>query len=190
MSDKKQNAPVDVKKAPTEEEVPEEEKPEIKSDVMDQIRERLGDFILDSSVQREKRLFITTHGDAILEVARGLYDIGFAHLSAISGVEYDDRFESVYILWSYELNVIVIVKALLSKDYPVIHSVTPFWRSANWHERETYDLMGISYAGHPDLRRILNPDDFQGHPLRKDFKLTAAPWIPGTKDTEEEAVEE
>ena len=77
----------------------------------------------------------------------------------------------------------VIVKCDVPHDNPVIRSVTPLWPTANWHEREVYDLMGIKFEGHPDLRRILLPDWFPGHPLRKDFtskpalrEPEARPW--------------
>ena len=64
-----------------------------------------------------------------------------------------------------------IGKAGLKADYlPEVLSISPFWQAANWHERETYDLVGIRYLGHPYLRRILNPWDWEGHPLRRDYK--------------------
>ena len=65
----------------------------------------------------------------------------------------------------------VRLKVLLNEDDPLVPSVTGIWRTANWHERETYDLFGVIFDNHPDLRRILLPDDWQGHALRKDFPL-------------------
>ncbi len=89
----------------------------------------------------------------------------------------------------------VIVKCDVPHDAPVIPSVTSLWPTANWHEREVYDLMGIKFEGHPDLRRILLPDWFPGHPLRKDFtskpalrEPEARPWPviwPDQKDGRE-----
>lgn len=97
-------------------------------------------------------------------------------LVCLSGVEQTDSFESVYHLWSYQHNRELVVKTRVAKSsvsegkLPVVDSLTPFWPAANWHERETYDLMGIRYKGHPYLRRILNPWDWEGHPLRRDYK--------------------
>ncbi len=157
-----------------------ETKPEMKSDILDEIDSKLKGVITDSKVQRERRLVITIDGKDIVKVCQTLFDMGFDHLSNISGVEYEDRFESVYHIWSYSNKNLVTVKAVLPKKepekQPEIDSVTSIWRSANWHERETYDLMGIRYKGHPNLTRILNPDDFEGHPLRKSFKLVENPW--------------
>jgi|Deesub1362A_J573_1020465.scaffolds.fasta_scaffold00057_45 NADH-quinone oxidoreductase subunit C len=154
-----------------------EEKPELRSEILEKVREKLSDYILDSKVQRERRLLISVDGKNILEVCSALNEIGFDHLSCIATVEYDDRFEVVYHLWSYSNNNLLTVKARLQKESPRIDSVTSIWKSADWHEREAYDMMGIVFEGHPDLRRILTPDDFEGHPLRKDFQLTERPWF-------------
>src|SRR6185437_14294959 len=98
-------------------------------------------------------------------------------LIMVSGVDSPDTFDSVYHLWSYsdsqkELVVKVRVpKASVGEGrLPHVPSITPFWPAANWHEREEYDLVGIKYHGHPYLRRIMNPWDWEGHPLRKDYK--------------------
>ncbi|MEE8400560.1 MAG: NADH-quinone oxidoreductase subunit C [Candidatus Hydrothermarchaeaceae archaeon] len=157
-------------------EEPEPEKPKLKSRELDEIKKNLGDLIVDFRVQRKRRLYITVNGEDILKVAKALTGMEYDHLSNISGVEYEDRMECVYHLWSYTKGRLLAVKAVISKESPKIDSLTPVWRSADWHERETYDLMGIVFMGHPDPRRIFLPDDFRGHPLRKDFKLTEKPW--------------
>jgi NADH-quinone oxidoreductase subunit C len=87
------------------------------------------------------------------------------------GVEEEPRFEVNYHLFSVTKKHRVRLKVLLGEADPTVHTVTGVWRTANWHERETFDLMGISFEGHPDLRRILMPDDETGHPLRKDYPL-------------------
>jgi NADH-quinone oxidoreductase subunit C len=87
------------------------------------------------------------------------------------GIEEEPRFEVNYHLFSVSLKHRVRLKVLLGGDDPRVETVTGVWRTANWHERETYDLMGIIFDGHPDLRRILMPDDETGHPLRKDYPL-------------------
>ena len=87
------------------------------------------------------------------------------------GVEEEPRFEVNYHLFSTTRYHRLRLKILLNEDDVHVPTVTGVWRTANWHERETYDLLGIIFDGHPDLRRILLPDDWQGHALRKDFPL-------------------
>jgi len=87
------------------------------------------------------------------------------------GPEEEPRFEVNYHLFSTTKYHRLRLKALLNEEDTHLSTVTAVWRTANWHERETYDLFGIIFDGHPDLRRILLPDDWQGHALRKDFPL-------------------
>ena len=87
------------------------------------------------------------------------------------GPEEEPRFEVNYHLFSTNKFHRVRLKVLLNEDDAHVPSVTGVWRTANWHERETYDLFGVIFDDHPDLRRILLPDDWQGHALRKDFPL-------------------
>src|SRR5436190_173209 len=87
------------------------------------------------------------------------------------GVEEEPRFEVNYHLFSTTTYRRLRLKVLVQEQDPHVPTVTGVWRTANWHERETYDLFGIIFDGHPDLRRILLPDDWQGYALRKDFPL-------------------
>ncbi len=87
------------------------------------------------------------------------------------GPEDDPRFEVNYHLFSTTHHKRLRLKVLLSEDDPQVESVTPLWKSADWHERETFDLVGVIFENHPDLRRILLPSDFDGHALRKDYPL-------------------
>ena len=91
--------------------------------------------------------------------------------AADRGPEEEPRFEVNYHLFSTTKFHRLRLKVLLNDDDPRVETVTGVWRTANWHERETFDLMGIIFQGHPDLRRILLPDDWEGHALRKDFPL-------------------
>ena len=87
------------------------------------------------------------------------------------GVEEEPRFEVNYHLFSTTKYHRVRLKVVLNEEDVHVPTVTGVWRTANWHERETFDLFGVIFDGHPDLRRILLPDDWQGHALRKDFPL-------------------
>ena len=101
----------------------------------------------------------------------------FVRLSTITAVDRypaEPRFEVVYHLHSIEHNSRVRLKCRVRGEDPVIDSVTGVWRSADWYEREVFDLFGIRFLGHPDLRRILMPDDWEGYPLRKDYPVTGS----------------
>jgi NADH-quinone oxidoreductase subunit C len=87
------------------------------------------------------------------------------------GAEEDPRFEVNYHLFSTKHHNRLRLKIVLSEDDAKVATVTGLWKTADWHERETYDLLGIIFEGHPDLRRILLPSDFDGHALRKDYPL-------------------
>ena len=103
------------------------------------------------------------------------YDQQFVRLSTVTAVDRypaEPRFEVVYHLHSIERNERVRVKCRLGGQDPAIDSVASVWRSADWYEREVFDLFGIRFANHPDLRRIMMPDDWEGHPLRKDYPVT------------------
>ncbi len=102
-------------------------------------------------------------------------DQTFTRISTVTAVDRypgEPRFEVVYHLHSIERKQRLRLKCRLGGENPEIDSVTPVWRGANWYEREVFDLFGIRFKGHPDLRRILLPEDWEGHPLRKDYPVT------------------
>jgi NADH-quinone oxidoreductase subunit C len=123
-------------------------------------------------------LFSVEFGDGVLQVpavqlheaAGDLKTLGFDMLGMVTAVDFGEEFELVYRIRSREMRVGIIVRTRVPRDEPTIASVTDLWPAANWHEREVYDLFGIAFDGHPDLRRILLPDDWVGHPLRKDYE--------------------
>ncbi|MFH0800402.1 MAG: NADH-quinone oxidoreductase subunit C [Pseudomonadota bacterium] len=108
--------------------------------------------------------------EKLFEACLKLRRDGFNCLSCLTGTDRGDHLEVVYHLFSYARKETRVLKAKISKESPEIQSVSPIWPSADWMERETYDLVGIKFTGHPNLKRILNPDDWAGHPLRKDYK--------------------
>ncbi|MBP2669686.1 MAG: hypothetical protein H6Q80_1888, partial [Deltaproteobacteria bacterium] len=110
---------------------------------------------------------------AVKEVARFLKQdpaLAFDSLMCLSGVDYKDRFAVAYHLHSLSHRHAVGVKAFLPRENPSLPTVDDVWPAANFQEREAYDLFGIVFEGSKDLRRILLPDDWEGHPLRKDYK--------------------
>ena len=96
---------------------------------------------------------------------------GFGFLADLTAADYEEHFETIYHLMSLEDCSEIRVKVKLSKENPCVTSLVSLWNAADVQEREAYDMFGINFEGHPDLKTILLPDDFEGHPLRKDFKL-------------------
>jgi len=106
----------------------------------------------------------------LVAVCRFLRDqLGFDMLSSVSGVDMLDHLETVYHMRSTTRNALIQIKVRLDHEKPEVDSLVSVWPAANWLERETYDLFGIRFTGHPDLRRILLDDDFEGYPLLKGF---------------------
>lgn len=108
------------------------------------------------------------------EFLAGDAELKYAFLSDLSGVDrfpVEPRFEVNYHLVSLVRGERLRLKVRLPGDDPRVDTVTPVWPTANWHERETFDLFGVRFEGHPDLRRILLPESWEGHPLRKDFPV-------------------
>jgi NADH/F420H2 dehydrogenase subunit C len=109
----------------------------------------------------------------LVSVCRFLRDqLGFDLLSCISGVDMLDHLETVYHLRSLTRGQLLQIKVRLDNEKPEVESVVSVWPTANWLERETYDMYGIRFVGHPDLRRMLLDDDFEGYPLLKSFHPT------------------
>jgi NADH-quinone oxidoreductase subunit C len=118
--------------------------------------------------------FIRIEPAAIVDVCRFLHDepdLQFDVLSNQSGVDYKakDVIEVVYHLYSYPHRHSLVLKVDAPRDNPVVPTVEGVWKAANWMEREIYDLLGVTFDGHSDLRRLLMPEDWIGYPLRKDF---------------------
>jgi NADH-quinone oxidoreductase subunit C len=115
----------------------------------------------------------TVDPGSILDFSRFMMNDGrllMDHLELLGGVDYKDRIEVIYILYSMKHRHRYTLKCKLPREAPKIHTVESVWAVANWHEREAYDMFGVVFEGHSDLRRILCPDDWEGYPLRKDYK--------------------
>ena len=144
------------------------------------LRARFPDAVLD---QREFRgeITLTVKSDSIVEIARFLRDapeLLYRHLADITCVDYlnigieQGRFAIVYHFYSFKYGDRIRLKAFLRENAPYIDSLVPVWRTADWLEREIFDMFGVVFRNHPDLRRILMPEDSKHFPLRKDYPLT------------------
>ena len=124
---------------------------------------------------------ITIPNERLLEVCQFLHvqpKLYFDFLACITGIDNGTTVGTVEVIYHltsipYEHNFVLKVEVPRNQEgepLPKVYSLTPIWKTADWHERETYDLVGIDFVGHPDLRRILLPADWEGHPLRKDYQ--------------------
>jgi len=160
---------------------------------VDRLTEKFGDGITGSNLEAIDP-WIEVAPEALPDVAlylRDEPDLKFDMLNDISGVDYfepdekkaaktgwDPHVEVVYHVWSVAHKVSLVLKVMLPRwkddqpgQLPEVPTLAHFWRSAEWHEREVYDLVGVRFVGHPDLRRILCPEDWEGHALRKDYEM-------------------
>ncbi|QCI93008.1 NADH-quinone oxidoreductase subunit C [Novosphingobium sp. EMRT-2] len=142
--------------------------------VLDTLSAALGAMLV-SAKEEHGEVLLTVARDRVEDALRLLRDAHeYQQLMEIAGVDYPqrpDRFEVCYCLLSLTKNHRIIVKVSTDEATPV-PTVTTLWPVAGWYEREVYDMFGVLFAGHPDLRRILTDYGFQGHPFRKDFPLT------------------
>ncbi len=137
----------------------------------------LAEFVQEARLDRGE-LTLYVDANSIVAASKQAKAIGFNRVSAVTAVDWhpqEPRFEVVYNLHSLPLNggshERLRLKCRLSGEAPEIDSVTSVWEGADWYEREVFDLFGILFRGHNDLRRIMMPDDWEGHPLRKDYPV-------------------
>ena len=149
--------------------------------ILDRLRTRFGAAVAATHAHRGDHTAVVERA-AIADVLRFCRDdaeLGFDMLMDLTDVDYlkfpgredGPRFEVVYHLYSVPHNSRLRLKVRVPESDVVVPSVTSVWSTANWHEREAFDMLGIRFADHPDLRRIYMPDDYPGHPLRKDFPI-------------------
>ncbi|SHG82186.1 NADH-quinone oxidoreductase subunit D [Halobaculum gomorrense] len=161
----------------------EEPEPDVPATVEEQSPDEIAEMLSDHVIGREEHLNAPGYvirPDAVQDVLSTLKtEAGYDHLSCVTAQEYEDRYESIYHLKKFDdptQEVSVVVPA--DRENPVSESADPVFRTADWHEREAYDLVGIEYDDHPDLRRILLPETWQGHPLAADYDQDRPQVVP------------
>jgi NADH-quinone oxidoreductase subunit C len=140
-------------------------------DILKRLTERFAGKVIEIS-ERKPDPFAVVDPASIVELGRFLRDdpeLAMDCLSNETGVDYKDRVEVVYHLFSYTHRHGCVLKVKLPREHPEVATVEEIWHAANWMEREIFDLLGVSFTGHSDMRRILMPEDWPGYPLRKDF---------------------
>lgn len=141
------------------------------------VRSRFADQLLRVTAHAGQTT-VDVRRDKIHDLLKALRDdLGFDFLQDVAGLDYlnleqPERFAVAYHLYSYREKAIIRVKAWVPEEDPTIDSASDLWLAANWAEREAFDMFGIRFKGHPALKRILMPDAYEGHPLRKDYPLT------------------
>jgi NADH-quinone oxidoreductase subunit C len=142
----------------------------------DEIKSRIEtDFqgeVLSVVISAQKEVIVIAKQDSYITLCQGFKDRqGYDHLSSLTAVDYpkENKITIVCHFWSYKNLSQITVKLDTPRDNPRVPTLENIWKSANWFEREVYDLYGVIFEGHSDLRRIMMPDDYLKHPLRKDF---------------------
>jgi NADH-quinone oxidoreductase subunit C len=135
------------------------------------LQARCGDAVRDlDATGHEARIAVDPERiDAVTHICKATPELDFKSLMCLSGVDAGDDIRVVYHLFSMGKRHRIVLDVRVPKAAPEVRSVTGVWRVANWFERECYDLFGVRFEGHPDLRRILLPEDWEGWPLRKEY---------------------
>ncbi|HEV2696253.1 MAG TPA: NADH-quinone oxidoreductase subunit C [Verrucomicrobiae bacterium] len=151
------------------------------------IKAKFGALISEPTEFRGEITVTVADAEKIFEVCAYAKSIGFNYLVDISSIDNygeDPRWTLIYHLRNIDNGIEIILKTDVSEEKSELPSVLPVWRTSNWHEREIYDMMGIRFSGHPDLRRILMWEGYPYYPLRKDFPLAGKPSdLPGVAFT-------
>lgn len=153
---------------------------DLKQLIIEKIKGNFPDAVSETTDFRDD-LSVTVKSDTILGVAKYLKEdneLQFVMCKDVTAIDWatrKNRFDVVYHIYSFKLNFNLRLKSIVEVDPPVIDSVTSVWPGADWYERETYDMYGIVFNNHPDLRRMYMPEGFQYHPLRKDFPVLGIP---------------
>ena len=147
-------------------------------DVVEALKHKFGSDVLDVNVYAGEYTVLLSKA-TIRAASRFLKDdLGFIYLSDLGGIDRfveEDRYEVFYNLINFKDRKRIRIKVRVDEEAMTVPSVTDVWRAANWNERECYDMLGIRFEGHPDLRRMYLPEDFEYYPLRKEFPLLGIP---------------
>jgi len=143
----------------------------------ERLREKFKDIIIEFRRPKDNRIIVKAKHENIVEVARYLKNEGFDMPISAGAVDYikENRFEVFWIIWSSTQNKVLVLKTDIDRNNPNVNSLVNIWRGVQKFERETWEMFGINFIGHPKLKRLLLPEDWdyekEGYPLRKDFSL-------------------
>lgn len=134
------------------------------------IRDAFPEAVIESS-EADGELTLKIDPKQLLPVCEKLREEGFDYLADITAIDWEYRIEMVYRMTNLATNAKVVLRLDLDHEKPEVGSVISVWKGADFQEREVYDLMGVTFAGHPNLKRILLPEDWEGYPLRKEYVI-------------------
>ncbi len=141
-------------------------------ELRDRLAPQLGDGLLGVEPFERMAGRVRFQRAAALPLFRAIHDgLGYKHLSMVGGIDWVDHREVFYVAWSDERREYVLLSTDVPANDPHVETATSVWPAANWHEREAFELVGIIFDHHPDLRRLLTPDGYEFHPLLRSFKL-------------------
>jgi len=151
----------------------------VEDQVVENVKASFPNDVLDTKVQRKGRVSISVKSDKIYDLGIFLRDqLGFDHITSVSGVDYinEKEIEVIYHVWSIDKKILIGLRTRIPRDNPVLKSLIGVWEGALYFERETWEMFGIKFEGHPNLSILLLPEDWEGiPPLRKDFILPKKP---------------
>lgn len=138
---------------------------------IDKIKEMFGEKISVAEGSLQPTIIVSR--EDLLEIMKGLKngELNFKLLVDLTAVDYEEHMEIVYHLMNLDNSELLRIKTKVKRENPEVDSLSELFKAAVVQEREAYDMLGIKFVGHPNLERILCPEDFEGHPLRKDFKM-------------------
>lgn len=143
--------------------------------IINLLQQKFGEKIIEGIDHNASPRAIIVSPEKVAEICLELHEneqTYFDSLSCLTGIDNGPEtgtMEVAYNLYSIPYDLHLMIKVVVSRDKPEVPTIVHIWKTADWHERETFDLMGIQFIGHPDLRRILLPADWEGHPLQKDY---------------------
>jgi NADH-quinone oxidoreductase subunit C len=144
------------------------------NEIYNKLKFEFGDAIIEFNDKQPTDSFLMIIADNLFDICHTLRDnkeFLFDYLMCLSGMDLGENVGVVYHLYSMKYKHKLVLKVIVPKNKPIVPSIEMIWRTADWHEREAYDLVGIQFKGHHNLIRILCPYDWEGHPLRKDYKI-------------------
>ncbi len=149
--------------------------------IAQELREQIdAGAIVDTDFSRSDRATLIANPAHIKAIIGHLFEKGYGFVASVHGVDYypeEPRLGVLYELLDMDTVDRISVKARVPTDNPTIESITDLWPGADYPEREVYDMFGVTFEGHPDMRRILMPEDFEGHPQRRDFPIGGEPIL-------------
>lgn len=143
----------------------------LEESAINEIKSKFGAKILETNLDAHNRLNILVANNSVNEIALYIHgELGFTHANFCMGTDLDDKIEVSWYVGNINYGTIIVIKTHLDRENPETTSLTYLWNGMDWHERETFGMLGIQFKGHDDLRRLILPDVWEGFPLRNDYE--------------------